>query len=249
MNKELKSVFTSFKANKLSINIDKTKWTIVHHTSKKRFMTKRFPELFIDGVTLKSETVTKFLGVFIDENVTWKPNINTIFKSIGILYRVRLIIPKKQLNQLYFSFAHSYLIYANLAWGSAQKTKLSTLYRQQKHSIRLLSFKDQFTHSRPLFKEIGALNIYERNIFNILCLMFKCKNETCPKTFENLFTLTPKNKYQLKRSCTLLEPYCKSKFSQLCINYPGPHLCNTIVLSQNTDMEQSATLNFFKRKT
>ena len=28
MNKELKSVSTWFKANKLSINIDKTKWTI-----------------------------------------------------------------------------------------------------------------------------------------------------------------------------------------------------------------------------
>ena len=82
------------------------------------------------------------------------------------------MIPRRQLNQLYFSFVHSYLNYANLAWGSTQNTKLSTLYRQQKHSIRLLSCKDQFTHSRPLFKEIGALNI-----FNMLCLMFKCKKK------------------------------------------------------------------------
>ena len=65
---------------------------------------------------------------------------------------------------------------------------------------------------------IGALNIYEINIFNILCLMFKCKNKAYPKAFENLFTLKPKNKYQLNRRCALLEPFCKSKFSQLCIN-------------------------------
>ena len=73
----------------------------------------KFPELFIDGITLEKETVTKFLGVIIDENVTWKAHINTIStkisKSIGILYRARLIIPRKQLNQLYFSFVHSYL--------------------------------------------------------------------------------------------------------------------------------------------
>ena len=143
---------------------------------------------------------------------------------------------------------HSYLNYANIAWGSTQKTKLSTLYPQQKHAIRLLSFKDQFTHSRPLFKEIGALNIYEINIFNISCLMFKCKNKTSPKALENLFTFKPKNKYQLKRSCTLLEPFCKSKFSHLCINHRGPHLWNTIVLSQNTDLEQSTTLKFIKGK-
>ena len=78
--------------------------------------------------------------------------------------------------------------------------------------------------------------------------MFKCKNKACPKAFENVFTLKPKNKYQLKRSCTLLEPFCKSKFSQLCINYRGPHLWNTIVLSQNTDLEQSITLKLFKEK-
>ena len=70
MNKELKNVSTWFKANKRSINIDKTKWTIFHPTSKRRFMSTKFPELFIDGITLKEETVTKFLGVFIDENVT-----------------------------------------------------------------------------------------------------------------------------------------------------------------------------------
>ena len=78
--------------------------------------------------------------------------------------------------------------------------------------------------------------------------MFKCKIKAFPKTFKHLFTLKPKNKYQLKRSCTLLEPFCKRKFSQPCINYRGPHLWNTTVLSQNTDLEQSITLKIFKEK-
>ena len=52
-------------------------------------MPTKFPELFIDGINLERETVTKFLGVIIDENVTWKAHINTISrkisKSIGTL--------------------------------------------------------------------------------------------------------------------------------------------------------------------
>ena len=88
-------------------------------TSKKPFMPTKFPELFIDGITLERETVTKFWGVIIDQNVTWKAHSNTIptkiSKSIGIIYRVRLIMPKKQLNQLYVSFVQSPLNYANLA--------------------------------------------------------------------------------------------------------------------------------------
>ena len=76
--------------------------------------------------------------------------------------------------------------------------------------------------------------------------MFKCKNKAFPKEF--CFTLKPKNKHHLKRRCALIEPFCKSKFSQLCINYRGPHLWNTIVLSQNTDLEQFTALIFFLKK-
>ena len=134
MNKELKRASTWLKENNLSITIDKTKWTIFYPTSKKRFMPTKFSELFIDGITLERETVTKFLDGIIDENVTRKAYINTISrkisKRIGILYRARLIIPRKQLNQRYFSVEHSYLNYANIAWSSTQKTKLPTVYRQ-----------------------------------------------------------------------------------------------------------------------
>ena len=66
-------------------------------------MPTKFPQLFIDGLTLETETVTKFLDLFIDENDTWKAHINTISikssESMGILYRARLIIPRIQLNQ------------------------------------------------------------------------------------------------------------------------------------------------------
>ena len=52
-------------------------------------MSTKFPELFIHEIALEQETVAKFLGVFIDGNITWKTHINTVFtkisKSIDIL--------------------------------------------------------------------------------------------------------------------------------------------------------------------
>ena len=48
----------------------KPNWAIFHPTSIKRSMPTKFLELFIDGITLETETVTKFLDVFIDKNVT-----------------------------------------------------------------------------------------------------------------------------------------------------------------------------------
>ena len=126
MNKKLKRVSTWFKANKLSVNFYETKWAIFHSTSKKHFIPTRFLELFIDGVALERETVTKFLRVFTDENITWKTLTNIIptkiSKSIGILYKA--MIPRKQLNQLYFSLEYSHFKYANLVEVSIQKNKI-----------------------------------------------------------------------------------------------------------------------------
>ena len=44
-------------------------------------MPTKFPELFINGIGLEKETVTKFLDVIVDENVTWKSHINTISQN------------------------------------------------------------------------------------------------------------------------------------------------------------------------
>ena len=63
-------VLQDLKANKLSINIDKTKRNIFHPIHKKRFMSTKFPELFIDGLALEREVFNKFLGVSIYKRVT-----------------------------------------------------------------------------------------------------------------------------------------------------------------------------------
>ena len=73
-------------------------------------MPKKSPELFIVGITLERETVTKYLGVSMSHGKPILITISTkISKSIGILYRARLIIPRKLLNQLCFSFVQSIL--------------------------------------------------------------------------------------------------------------------------------------------
>ena len=43
-------------------------------------MPKKFVDLIVDSTTLERERVTKLLGVFIDENVTWKTHV-TQFSS------------------------------------------------------------------------------------------------------------------------------------------------------------------------
>ena len=63
----------------------KPKWIIFYPTSKKRFMPSNFPDLFINGITIEKETVTKFLSVNIDEIVSCKNHINKLSNKTGFL--------------------------------------------------------------------------------------------------------------------------------------------------------------------
>ena len=113
MNVELANVSTWFKSNKLSLNVDKTKWLLFHPLSKRQLLPQTLPNLLIENIHIKREHITKFLGVFIDENLSWKQHINIvsckISKSIGNLSKSRDILSKQCLKQLYFSFIHNYV--------------------------------------------------------------------------------------------------------------------------------------------
>ena len=119
MNVELENVSTRFKSNKLSLNVDKTKWSLFHPISKRQLLPKTLPNLLIEDTHIKREHVTKFLGVFIDKNLSWKQHMEILSsktsKSIGILYKSRDALSQQCLKQLYFLFIHSYVNYANIA--------------------------------------------------------------------------------------------------------------------------------------
>ena len=59
--------------------------------------------------------------VSLDDNVSWKEPIkylNKITKDIGLMYRAKPFLDKESMLALYYSYIHSYLNYAKLAWGS-----------------------------------------------------------------------------------------------------------------------------------
>ena len=118
MNEELRKVAVWFKARNLSMNISKTKYYSFHCIRKRKDIANILPPLHIGNFPIKGEFDTKFLGVYLDKNIFWKHDINSVStkvcKSIEILYRTRYILNKFLRKQLYFSFINCYLNYANI---------------------------------------------------------------------------------------------------------------------------------------
>ena len=107
VNQELQKIHEWFEANKLCLNVGKTKYSHFHKPSREDDLPLLLPRV-------KS---IKFLGVSIDENLSWKDHIkyieNKVAKSIGLLYRAKLFLDKNSLLTLYYSYIHTYFNYVN----------------------------------------------------------------------------------------------------------------------------------------
>ena len=61
----------------------------------------QLPAMTFNNIEIKGENSVKFLGVIIDENLTWKNHIevveNKIPKNIGVLYRASYLLDFKNL--------------------------------------------------------------------------------------------------------------------------------------------------------
>ena len=58
------------------------------------------------------------------------------------MYKAKPFLDKDSLLSLYFSYIHSYINYANLAWAGTHKTNLKIIHSHQKHALRIVYNKD-----------------------------------------------------------------------------------------------------------
>lgn len=142
VNKELKEICNWFKANKLSLNAKKTNLMFLGT----RFQTKNVRDdcnVFLDGCRLTRVTEAKFLGITIDENLTWKKQIDIVCKScarsIGVLNKVKLFLPEQALFKLYCTLVLPYLNYGLLLWGDTSKLYINKVLKLQKRALRSIS--------------------------------------------------------------------------------------------------------------
>ena len=88
LNSELSKISLWLKVNKLSLNIGKAHFMVF--TNKK----KRFDELniLIDGNKIEEVKKTKFLGVIIDNKLSWKghvAHVGKVSRGLGMIIKAR----------------------------------------------------------------------------------------------------------------------------------------------------------------
>ena len=113
--------------------------------------------------------------------------------------------------------------------------------------FRVIYYKDRLTHTKPLFDDIGAMNVYEINVCQILSFMFKCKNKLVPQIFHKLYNIKSYGNHNIRSFTKLVEPFCRNKFTEFSISFRGPKLWNAIAILKLPDVH-TISHTVFKKK-
>ena len=158
---ELNKLSTWFKANKLFLNLKETNF-MLFKPRQKRYDFQL--QMCINEQRIEKVKETVFLGVVLDEHLSWNPHISQvarkISKSIGVINRARLFLPKPCLKTLYYCLVYPYIHYCIIVWGSTYKNNLRRLLSLPKRVIRIISKSTFDSLSEPYFQRIRATKTF-----------------------------------------------------------------------------------------
>ena len=186
LNNELKFVQSWIHANKLSLNIDKTHYMIFSNS-----LNVLPGNVKINNIDLTQVESTKFLGLHIDEDLSWKTHIsylNTILsRNTGILNKLKQFFPDHILNSIYSTLISPYLSYGILAWGNTTHLLLDSLFRIQKRAIRIINHAEYLSHTNHLFHQNKILTLPDLFYYNLGIFMYKLSANELPTIFLHMF--------------------------------------------------------------
>ncbi len=194
-NIAMSSLHTWFCANKLSLNANKTKYIVLRAQTTPCNLNGM--DIYINGTKLQRvgmnmyESSTKFLGVTIDEHLTWKYHLNLlntkISRSLFAIKQAKNILPTKSLVSLYFALIHPHLLYGILAWGKCSQNIINRTIVLQKRAIRTITKSKYNSHTDPLFKKNNILKVKDLYEYQSLIFMYDYKNCRLPISFMGTF--------------------------------------------------------------
>ena len=235
MNTELEAMNHWFIANKLCLNLKKTKYIIFRPNNA--HIIPQDLEIKINGQSVErignntTNKTFKFLGIHIDENITWKSHINYICSKIShsnyVINKVKNILPKPCLLTLYQSIVQCHINYGIHLWGSSSTVDRVT--KLQKKSLRIINKKGYNHHTEPLFKQSKILTVRDQHNFNINIFMHQINSKTAPESFTTLNYFKPQIRLTREiNNNTASRKRARTKFTSMLPFHKFPQTWNEI---------------------
>ena len=248
-NKELKKVYDWLIANKLTLNVLKSKFMLL---SNKRNVNKdNFKLALKNKKSFERCSSYKYLGVYFDDKLDWKTHVKyvceKIGKTCGFLSKLRYCANISLLKTVYHAMVQSHLQYCNVAWGDASQANIQPLIAMQNRVIRILNFAPFLSHNiQQYYENLGVMNLKQLHDFEKGKFMYKLINRQLPSNFDNLISANLSNVRQNMRSTeneNIRVSVSRTNHGAKLLSCSGALLWNNIPL----DLRKSETFNNFAK--
>jgi hypothetical protein len=192
-NAELSKAQTWFQANKLTLNIKKTKYILF----KNKGVHAHFHDLRIGDDLIErvgdscKDKAYRFLGHWVDENLTWKIHLEKLqSKLISANYALNTAkdsVPFRIRKSIYRSLFESHLHFGSIIYGSAHPSILSSITNLQKRAVRSIVKARYSAHTDQIFRSLKILKVPDLINLNQVLFIHKARSSRLPLSFVNYF--------------------------------------------------------------
>ena len=194
MNEQLGVAEKWFSANLLTLNIKKTKFILFTPLT---IIIEDMPELRIGSEVIErvgigqKEGAVRFLGIWIDEALSYKHHINVLKGKLGrglhALTTAKNHSPLSIRKTIYYSLFESLLRFGCLLFGCATASDLRDVEIMQKQAIRLVAGAPYRAHTDPLFQSLRILKFRDLVLLERAVFVHKFRHNKLPKSFLSNF--------------------------------------------------------------
>ena len=177
-------------ANRLTLNSDKTYYMLFSPFHTSNVMPANLINFSVNGSPITRVKSCKYLGVFLDDNLSWRVHINELCNQLrkytGIFYKLSALVPPKILNMLYFSLIYPRLLYAIEIYGNTFSSYLHDLRVLNNRILRIFQHKNFRASTVSLYTDYNTLDVYNLFTFQTLLHAHKLfyKSNILPSSFQ-----------------------------------------------------------------
>ena len=169
-----------------SVNMDKTNF-IMFKSPQYHFTD--VVNIKLRSLLIKQTKYVKFLGVLLDENLSWKYHLTELSKTLsrtcGMFFKIGHFFPINILVCQYNSLFSPFLQYGILVCGLVYETHIKPVL--QKRVLRAISFENYAAHSTPIFLNLKILKLHDLFRPKLLSFVYQYVKRISPSSFNTCF--------------------------------------------------------------
>ena len=243
VNTELSRIHEWICCNKLSLNVLKTHGMLFSNSIS------RLPSnVFLNNTSVDIVDSTKFLGLYIDNKLSWKKHATHLSKllsrNVGIINKL-----KKQFSlqciakYILHSYSPLFELWNNSLGQLRQKSVRQIITYTKKGNENKLQ-QNRLAHSNELFYSNKVLKINDLFLLRLGCFMYQLNQGELPVALSALFSKNERfHNYPTRQSSFYHLPMLRTLYKQKTLIYTGPVYWNSL----DESLTHSPSLFSFKR--